>query len=950
MARTKQTARKSTGGKAPRKQLASKSARNLSNAFTQSSKIIEILKEFHENKKLQTSFVTNNNIQDLANCYRNDEPLVKVWISQDQKKKQKGEMEQTDKNNIVKHLKDLTLDLKYEIISFIPTYSNTYALNTKLNIERNMDQAFYNRSSSNNNIYQNDEEFENSQEIKKQKILNSMKCLIEPNNVKEECKFTIDTPLVTFHKMRLINKEFNRRMKLKILTLDHLDLNFILNKGNINMDNYVMGYQNKKLNKNNLWNLVSMLRLQRLYTDYKKLKFNNGNSMLTEKCEDLLIERVLQLDHITLYDEKFEEYKAMNQTTNESDDMFQQYTAPSSFFGATSATTTFSFGGNAFGATMPTIGFNTTATFGDNDVEMKTHDEVSSLVENKIQEEEEEEKKVIDISSIDIFELSENDLNQLEQQLSKNTKEDKTKSQETENENTMSQTVNFGTPTSTNQNEEALEEQRFIHLTNITSANQLIYDNSYYYPGNVAIKPYLVEYIGDNETIKSLQFNCTIFYSYSLKDDLKLLFDCLKNLTTITFINYRDSSKYGYFGQTGNITNSLTSVKEVNLIFMNGGSFSFISSIVESQQIQQFDNLERINIFPLYDDEYRNLEEVSKKGAIDLNVIFQNAHLNVVTDSYTFVEKNPTTNENKVHYTIKNTDSKRNISCYFTFGHNFRKEDWIWLTQTYYTSGVTDIVLNSRCINDNNFIGYNDASVGNRKGMKDLSMRKWLLEYWIKNNYFLVENFSFESFSLEEPNDLCLIQYLIYLANEYQCGRIFYGTKQGLTANIYLYLVKYGYNYVNQIIEILQLCHTGMSLDILPTLVDALPLDKEGIINEIVQYVALKLNDVAFMEYFLYALYQRHGKDILKKILLQPIYCLDGLRNLMELPLFLNLFRFEPCVLFILNFIIGALLMKMCFAHVLLSQLLTNLFNKNTKQLIHQTIYLNTNQFSQRYK
>ncbi|KAL9652365.1 hypothetical protein ABK040_012021 [Willaertia magna] len=654
MARTKQTARKSTGGKAPRKQLASKSARNLSNAFTQSSKIIEILKEFHENKKLQTSFVTNNNIQDLANCYRNDEPLVKVWISQDQKKKQKGEMEQTDKNNIVKHLKDLTLDLKYEIISFIPTYSNTYALNTKLNIERNMDQAFYNRSSSNNNIYQNDEEFENSQEIKKQKILNSMKCLIEPNNVKEEC--------------------------------------------NINMDNYVMGYQNKKLNKNNLWNLVSMLRLQRLYTDYKKLKFNNGNSMLTEKCEDLLIERVLQLDHITLYDEKFEEYKAMNQTTNESDDMFQQYTAPSSFFGATSATTTFSFGGNAFGATMPTIGFNTTATFGDNDVEMKTHDEVSSLVENKIQEEEEEEKKVIDISSIDIFELSENDLNQLEQQLSKNTKEDKTKSQETENENTMSQTVNFGTPTSTNQNEEALEEQRFIHLTNITSANQLIYDNSYYYPGNVAIKPYLVEYIGDNETIKSLQFNCTIFYSYSLKDDLKLLFDCLKNLTTITFINYRDSSKYGYFGQTGNITNSLTSVKEVNLIFMNGGSFSFISSIVESQQIQQFDNLERINIFPLYDDEYRNLEEVSKKGAIDLNVIFQNAHLNVVTDSYTFVEKNPTTNENKVHYTIKNTDSKRNISCYFTFGHNFRKEDWIWLTQTYYTSGVTDIVLNMSVI------------------------------------------------------------------------------------------------------------------------------------------------------------------------------------------------------------------------------------------------------------
>ncbi|KAL9652372.1 hypothetical protein ABK040_012027 [Willaertia magna] len=643
MARTKQTARKSTGGKAPRKQLASKSARNSSNAFTQSSKIIEILKEFHENKKLQTSFVTNNNIQDLANCYRNDEPLVKVWISQDQKKKQKDEMEQTDKNNIVKYLKDLTLDLKYEIISFIPTYSNTYALNTKLNIERNMDQAFYNRSSfgfaSNNNINHNDEEFENLQEIKKQKILNSMKCLIEPNNVKEEC--------------------------------------------NINMDNYVMGYQNKKLNKNNLWNLVSMLRLQRLYTDYKKLKFNNGNKMLTEKCEDLLIERVLQLDHITLYDEKFEEYKAMNQITNESDDMFQQYPAPSSSFGATSATTTFSFGGNAFGATMPTIGFNTTATFGDNDVEMK----MSSLVENKIQEEEEEEeKKVIDISSIDIFELSENDLNQLEQQLSKNTK-DKTKSQETENENTMSQTVNFGTPTSTNQNEEALEEQRFAHFTNITSANQLIYDNAYYYPANVAIKPCLVEYIGDNETIKSLQFNCTAFNNYSLIDDLKLLFDCLKKLTTITFINYKDSSKYGSFGQTVNITNSLPSVKEVNLIFMNNNSFSFISSIVESRQIQQFDDLERINIFPLYDERFRNLEEVSKKGAIDLNVLFQNACLNVVTDSYSFVERNPTTNENKVHYTIKNTDSKRNISCYFTFGHNFRKEDWIWLTQTYYTSG-----------------------------------------------------------------------------------------------------------------------------------------------------------------------------------------------------------------------------------------------------------------------
>ncbi|KAL9654585.1 hypothetical protein ABK040_006649 [Willaertia magna] len=693
MARTKQTARKSTGGKAPRKQLASKFGVRRTHTFTQQSKIKEILTEYHERKRLlkQQSEFTNN--KDLVNRYKNDESLVKVWISQDQKKKQKEDLEKINENTIVKYLQDLTLDLKYEIISFIPTYSNTYALTTKFNVERNIIQtlsyipSFMGKGTTK-------EDLENIQEIKKQKILDGAKCLLEPKSVKEECKMTIDTPLLTFHKMRIINKEFNRRMKLKILNLEHLDLNFILNKSAL-INAREMRYNPKSMDRQkcNLWDLVTLLRLQRLYKDFKeKSKINNfelNEMMSIEKREDILIENILQLDHITFYDEKFEDYKEpLNPTSGEV--VLQQLNQQHLF-----TPTISNFGGTLFGSTTNLTPIPFASTTSSSTVQSSSSEALDNDVEMKMNNNElpVQEKKVID-SSVDIFELSENDLQQLEQELSKSIKEEKTNS-------TVDKEKGLRKPTLLEEPEEIVEEQRYTHYSNTFPANQLFNNNAYSYPVNMTFRSELVEYIGNNQTIKSLQFDCLMFNNYTLKEDLKLLFGCLKNLTTITFLNYQENS-YNAFVATTTLTNTLPSVKEVNLIFMNNSNFSFISNIVNSSQMKLFENLERINIFPLFDEGYpNNLEEVLKT---DMHTVFQNACANVVTDSYVFVERNPITNENKVHYTVNNTEGKRNIGCYFTFGHNLRKEDWIWLTQTYLNNNsVTDIILKQPFLYDNNF-------------------------------------------------------------------------------------------------------------------------------------------------------------------------------------------------------------------------------------------------------
>ncbi|KAL9646051.1 hypothetical protein ABK040_007932 [Willaertia magna] len=622
MARTKQTARKSTGGKAPRKQLATKAARKSTRTrqfytFTQQSKIKEILKDFYENQRnllkqqskqlqqlqplQQTEFTIK---EELVTRYKNNEPLVKVWISQDQKSKELLYNNNNNNNNttIVKYLKDLTLDLKYEIISFIPTYSNTYALSAKSNFERNIYQAFHYIPNNPLKNFVNSVDQQTSinlqkeeEELKKQKILSDSKYLLEPINVKNN-KFTMDSHLITFHKMRLINKEFNKRMKLKILNLDHLDLNFILNDLNIGMIGFNNNLQqnDKMVNKCKLWNLVTLLKLQ---NDFKEqLQLMNVNEI-----------KVLQLDHVTLYDTNFLQQQQLKPIGSKEPQRLVMNSMNSN--NNNNGNNRTEFGGKTILFNHPT---NTDFSKDKiNDIEMK--DDNNELFKKK------------DISSINIFDLSENDLNQLEEEFT-------TTTTQKENNNSTHHLIQQSLIVDNNNlmNDNLKEEEYFKNnYTSTLPVNQLIYgSDSYLHPSSImAMKPNLVEYIGNNYTIKSLQLNCTTFDNYILKEDLKLIFDCLKNLQTITFINFQDNHlHYNFFTGTQRfLTNNLPSVKEVNLIFMNNSDFNFISTILQSQQLQKFENLERINIFPLYDGAMRNgdLEEFVKSSE-DLNVTFQN--------------------------------------------------------------------------------------------------------------------------------------------------------------------------------------------------------------------------------------------------------------------------------------------------------------------------------------
>ncbi|KAL9653388.1 hypothetical protein ABK040_002024 [Willaertia magna] len=388
MARTKQTARKTIGGvrkdirKSPNRPAKDKSA------------LKEVLKEYYEKQRFKQ--MTN---QEIANRYKNVEPLVKVWISQHEKNKK------IENNLVLNKLKDLTLDLKYEIISFIPTYSNTYLQNDKLEIKKTIEtKLLQNKNFSDSNNLQSptiDNNYNNNDkqrdEIKEEKLFDIFKYLIEPSGVKEECKFTIDNSLITFHKMRLINKEFNLRMKLKLLTLDHLDLNFII-KNDIS--------ENKQ--KGKLWNLITLLKQQRIYSEYKE-------NILEHDNERHFIENLLQVDYVNLYDGHFSEY--MPSVTDQQNIHFipqeiqqQQQQYPSFSFGITDPTQCFDFGAT------PSVFTNEKPLRGDA-VNMSNDSEERVIEKNEL-------KKEIDMNSLNIFELSSMDLDNLENELANDVNEE----------------------------------------------------------------------------------------------------------------------------------------------------------------------------------------------------------------------------------------------------------------------------------------------------------------------------------------------------------------------------------------------------------------------------------------------------------------------------------------------------------------------------------------------
>ncbi|KAL9653584.1 hypothetical protein ABK040_000503 [Willaertia magna] len=642
MARTRACPRKSTGYRIPRRKLSSETAADISD-------VKEILKEYNE-KLLQN----NNNEKDLNELYRNDEPLVKVWISQDQRNSKI--VKENDKITLQKQLKELTLDLKYEIISFIPTYSNTYSLTNKLNVSKLTEQVLNGSLHSNNPKTRDREE----DEIKKEKMIKVVETLLEPNNVKEECKFTMDSKLITFHKMRLINKEFNRRMKLKILTLNHLDLDFILLEGTSNIS-FKTIFDDFALKRLKLWGLMNLLKHQRLYKEYKENYNKRYCNELANDNSNHFMETILQLDYIGLYD-----YEQLN-------DFFNQDNSSNHHPGSL---------GNIFGTTPVTVFTNNTTTdtvfpakkVGHNDTNSDTEINVMTTVDK------EENKKYIDVNSLDIFELSNEDLNNLESQLTNEIKQESL--QPTDSQTNLK-------PTHFNLDESTTNLEELNHYSNTQPVASLITGHYYPFPSNLSLKPNITEFIGENNTIESIQFNYNLFSKFLLRPDLKLMLNCLKKLTTINLINYNEMDS-GHFS-------NLPSVKEVNLIFIENYGFNFVTNLIPSPLIQQFENLERINIFPVYNHTQNDLNGTINSG---LQSNIQNATVN---NSFVLIERNPMTNENIIHYQQNNNledDTKRKIEINFTLLHNFRKEDWIWLTTTYLQNGgINSEIISSGFLN-----------------------------------------------------------------------------------------------------------------------------------------------------------------------------------------------------------------------------------------------------------
>ncbi|KAL9653558.1 hypothetical protein ABK040_000478 [Willaertia magna] len=634
------------------------------------SNVKKILTEYNE-----TLFNQNKNEQDLNERYRNDEPLVKVWISQDQNKK-KIEKEENDNITLQKQLKELTLDLKYEIISFIPTYSNTYLSINKLYINKMAEQVLnpkgngafgYTHFQGKNTKPRNREEEENN----KKKMVEVVKSLLEPNNIKEESKFIMDSKLVTLHKMRLINKEFNRRMKLKILTLNHLNLDFILIEGTKNTDAVAL-HDQFVLKKLKLWKLMNLLKHQKLYNEFKEnIDCNDGHLMKT----------ILQLDHIGLYN-------------NEPlDDFFNENNSSHSAgpFGG------FSLGGTASNnndfdeesSDSYSDVFEKT-TLGNNIIKKEkteimdiddSGDEAKAMIESE-ENNKKEEKMLTD--TVDIFKLPNEELINLEQQLLKK-----------ENIQTDSKVYPFslaGEVPDEEEEDKSLEQQEhFKRYYNTKPVGFLITSNFYSpFPSNNAFKSNITEFIGENNTIKSIQFNCNLFNNFVLKEDLKFMLKCLKNLTTIDFINYNEGNANDFFNSTSMNMGSLPSVKEVNIIFVESFDFSFVTNLVNSKQLQQFENLERINVFPIYDEGVGDLKEASAKTILR-ETILNTCSDSTTNDLFVFIERNPITKENTIYFQSNNdnnfsdeqNDKKREIEINFTLLPNFRKEDWIRLTTTY---------------------------------------------------------------------------------------------------------------------------------------------------------------------------------------------------------------------------------------------------------------------------
>ncbi|KAL9653585.1 hypothetical protein ABK040_000504 [Willaertia magna] len=283
-------------------------------------------------------------------------PLVQFWIKQDQQKDKKinnNEDKIIFKLDYLNKLKDLPLEIKFEIISFIPTLTmrrHFYLLKTMIVMDKEdvVLQSYNFITSTNNNILQR---FENTlSTVKSNKKLNYLfenslstinnidnYCYIENNNendmtfdYEKEIKFIYqeDDPIISYLKYRTICKDFKYKFERLILEKNRNCLNlFYLTP----MDHFGIKYEEAK---------------GRYLFTYCLLR-----SLIEEEKKELKKEKIVK----ELFDINF--IKEFNDLPNNNE------TNPFGFFVATPFTANaFTFGATTTTATP--FGIATTATGG----------------------------------------------------------------------------------------------------------------------------------------------------------------------------------------------------------------------------------------------------------------------------------------------------------------------------------------------------------------------------------------------------------------------------------------------------------------------------------------------------------------------------------------------------------------------------------------------------------
>ncbi|KAL9656939.1 hypothetical protein ABK040_007030 [Willaertia magna] len=806
----------------------------------------KILKNYDLKKEQLKEINSRNEI--LKKEYENVEPIVKIWISQHERIKSNNNLQNTLQNNLQNSLKLLPLDVKYEIIYFIPT-------NIKDNISINLK---INTLIKENNFTEN----------QSNEIYNSMKFLLEPNSLKEECKFIIDDPMITFHKMRLINKEFNLKMKLKLLNLSHLNFDVIFEREiryNYKELRRIKNKYKKQDEYGQLWNLLTLLRNQTLYYNYcNNLSIEEKEEEMEEKeienkeKNNLLIQSILHINHVTLYD-VIEEELGIKQEDN--DDMNSN---------------------------------NTVTVLMSKNNHLKQQ-EMNNLME--VMEMENKEEKMLTTETVavtenelEIFNMTEEQLNELEEQIIR-TSNNKNQQKEINNNNGQELIKPI-------QKKQTIYKERDYAYTGLSINRYLInnFDNEDNYEDeenedNEILTPSLGRYVGKNRTIKSIQLNYDLFRVSQFIGNIRLLVVCLKELTTLNLINYNGHG----------LLPSSPLIKHINFINLNcDGIYQQLGFIPD--KLVLFKNLETINIFPItnktVNEEMNDEEEEMIEEAFNLQTYLEELSKDIPEDtSIVFIEKklNNTNDEETVLYTVENENSIKSIELTLAFSKNFTQNNWKELIQHYLF-----------------YIKHKPFDWIFTKNEISLTMKKWILEYLIVNNYLLVENLSLMEMDFEKDyENKCLVQYLIYLSNEYQNGKLFnlkktirYKEFTDIRSLNFIKFINYGYYYENQIIDLFYyLLQNQFPIEISTFLLQHLVINnnnEENIMNELFYFLSYYCHHAVshkseysfIIEYFIQFIFKQYGTCFMKKLLMKNVINIYATYNnsvYVELPLIIKL-------------------------------------------------------------